>query len=74
MPGILAGHRAVAPLAGDDSAEAHILWRHLQMTLAILPRGAAPGLSWGERPLSWLVELRRFFLDAPDGRWREWGP
>jgi len=59
IPHVLAGHRAVAPQPGDDGAEARILWRHLQLTLAVLPRGAAPGLSWGERPLAWLLELLR---------------
>ena len=46
-PSVLEGHREVAPLDDDDTAEARILWRHLQYSLAILPRGAAPGLSWG---------------------------
>jgi aminoglycoside phosphotransferase (APT) family kinase protein len=74
VPHILEGHRAVAPLDGDDGAEARILWRYAQITLAVLPRGAAPGLSWGERPLAWLLELARFFLDNPGGRWRDLRP
>lgn len=74
VPFMLEGHRAVAPLDGDDGAEARILWRHLQMALLVLPRGAAPGLSWGERPLAWLLETLRFCLAAPGGRWRGLGP
>ena len=74
VPQVLAGHREVAPLDADESAEARILWRHLQMVLAILPRGPTPGLSWGERPLAWLLEVARFFFDAPHGRWRELAP
>ncbi len=74
VPYILAGHRAVAPLPDDDNAEARILWRHLQFSLAVLPRGAAPGMSWGERPLAWLLETFRFFQDSPDPRWRDLRP
>jgi hypothetical protein len=74
VPAILEGHRAVAPLDGDEGAEARILWRHLQFALQILPRGAAPGLSWGERPLAWLLEVMRFFQEAPAGRWHDLRP
>jgi aminoglycoside phosphotransferase (APT) family kinase protein len=73
-PFLLEGHREVAPLDDDDSAEARILWRHIQYSLAVLPRGAAPGLSWGERPLAWLLEVLRFFLEAPPPRWRWLAP
>lgn len=74
VPSMLEGHRSVAPLDGDDSAEARILWRHLQYSLAVLPRGAAPGMAWGERPLAWLLEVLRFFLEPPGPRWRELAP
>lgn len=74
IPDVLTGHRAIAPLPDDDGAEARILWRHLQFALAVLPRGAAPGLSWGERPLAWLLEVFRFFAEHPDQRWRELRP
>lgn len=73
-PYVLEGHRQVAPLDDDDTAEARIVWRHLQYSLDILPRGAAPGLSWGERPLAWLLEVLRFFLEPPPPRWRELAP
>ena len=74
VPTILAGYREVAPLPYDEGAEVRILWRHLQMSLLVLPRGAAPGLSWGERPVAWLLEVMRFFFDAPGGRWRDLRP
>jgi Ser/Thr protein kinase RdoA (MazF antagonist) len=74
VPSILEGHREVAPLDGDDTAEARILWRHLQYSLYGLPRGATPGLSWGEHPLAWLLEVLRFFLGTPPPRWRELAP
>ena len=74
VPPALEGHRSVAPLDGDDGAEARILWRHLQFALTLLPRGAAPGMSWGERPLAWLLEVFRFFQESPDRRWRDLRP
>lgn len=74
VPTILAGHRSLAPLGADEGAEARILWRHLQMSLAVLPRGATPGLSWGEHPVAWLLEIMRFFFDHPGGRWHELRP
>jgi aminoglycoside phosphotransferase (APT) family kinase protein len=74
VPFILKGHRDLVPLDDDASAEERILWRRLQLLLEILPRGAAPGLSWGERPTAWLVDLFRFFLSPPPGRWRALAP
>ena len=74
VPFLLAGHREVAPLDEDDAAEARILWRLLQLLLNSLPRGAAKDCSWGERPVAWLVDLFRFFLDPPNAHWREIGP
>jgi Ser/Thr protein kinase RdoA (MazF antagonist) len=73
-PFVLEGHRSIAPLDGDDSTEARILWRHLQFALAVLPRGAAPGMSWGERPLAWLLDVFCFFQGPLDSRWRELRP
>jgi aminoglycoside phosphotransferase (APT) family kinase protein len=74
VPHMLAGHREVAPLDADETAEARIVWRHLDLVLGFMPRGAVPGRSWGERPLPMLLEVLRFFLDPPDERWRAVGP
>jgi len=74
VPFLLEGHRAVTPLDDDESAEARIVWRHVQFALAVLPRGAAPGLAWGERPLAWLLEVLRFFLEFPGLRWQDLRP
>ena len=74
VPFVLEGHREVAPLDGDDTAEARILWRHVQWSLAHLPRGAVPGQAWGERPLAWLLDVLRFFLDGPPAPWRSLAP
>jgi aminoglycoside phosphotransferase (APT) family kinase protein len=74
VPTMLEGHRSIAPLDADDGAEARILWRHLQIALAMLPRGAVPGMSWGERPLAWLLDIFRFFAESPGPRWRDLRP
>jgi aminoglycoside phosphotransferase (APT) family kinase protein len=73
-PLVLEGHREVARLDGDDTAEVRILWRHLQYSLTVLPRGAAPGTSWAERPLAWLLEVLRFFLEPVPPGWRSLAP
>jgi hypothetical protein len=31
-------------------------------------------MSWGERPLAWLLELFRFFQETTDPRWRDVRP
>jgi hypothetical protein len=74
VPYMLAGHREIAPLDGDATAEARILWRHLELALRFLPRGCVPGRSWAERPLPMLLEVLRFFADPPDDRLRQLGP
>jgi aminoglycoside phosphotransferase (APT) family kinase protein len=74
VPFMLAGHREVAPLDHDATAEARILWRHLQLAIWTLPRGASPGLSWAERPLPMLLETLHFLLEPPDERWQALGP
>ena len=71
---VQAAHREVATLDGDATAEARILWRHLQLGIWTLPRGASPGRSWAERPLPMLLETLRFFLEPPDERCAALGP
>jgi aminoglycoside phosphotransferase (APT) family kinase protein len=73
-PHLLAGHRDVAPLDGDETAEARILWHHLWITLDMLPRGAAPGWAWAERPVARLMDTLRFFLETPDPHWAALAP
>ena len=74
VPPAVAGHREVAPIDGDDTAEARIVWHHLALVLWFLPRGAVPGASWGEQPVAMLLDLLRFFAEAKDPRWRALGP
>lgn len=69
VPFLLAGYRAVRPLDADATAEARIVWRHLQIALWLARRGPQPGLSWGEQPLGMLVEVLRFFLERPGELW-----
>src|SRR5215212_10100763 len=71
VPFMLAGYREVAPLTEDDTAEARILWRHLQMALYLLGRPPQPGRSWAERPAAMLLEVTRFFLGSPGRPWTD---
>jgi aminoglycoside phosphotransferase (APT) family kinase protein len=73
-PPVLAGHREIAELDGDDTAEARIVWHHLGVVLWFLPRGAVPGVAWGEQPIAMLLDLLRFFLETKEARWRSVGP
>ena len=73
-PWLLAGHRDVAPLDDDHTAEARVLWRHLQLALLVLRRGPLPDRSWAERPLSMLLEIMRFEIEVPPGIWRDLSP
>lgn len=73
-PYLLAGHREVAPLDADDTVEARVLWHSVRVTLELLPRGAAPGWAWAERPVARLVDTLRFFLEAPPPPWPELAP
>jgi aminoglycoside phosphotransferase (APT) family kinase protein len=73
-PYLLGGYRETIPPDVDDTIEARIVWRHLELALKTLPRGAVPGRSWAERPLPILLEVMRFFADPPSERWRSVGP
>jgi aminoglycoside phosphotransferase (APT) family kinase protein len=74
VPWALAGHREVAPVDGDETVEARILWRHLQLALWLLRRSPQPGRSWAERPVAMFIEVLRFFLEGPGERWRALAP
>jgi aminoglycoside phosphotransferase (APT) family kinase protein len=71
VPLLLHGYHAAGALPGEASIEARILWRHLQLALLTLRRGPLPGRSWAERPLSMLLEIMRFMIEAPAGQWRD---
>lgn len=59
----------VAPLDNDETGEARILWRHLQLALLNLRRGPLPQRSWAERPMTMLLEIMRFLIEAPGKPW-----
>jgi hypothetical protein len=68
VPFMLDGHRELAPLDEDTTAEGRIVWRHLQLGLWLARRGPQPGRSWAERPLGMLLETLRFFATEPPER------
>jgi hypothetical protein len=70
VPYILEGYRQVMPLESDETAEARILWRHLQLALHNLWREPQPEHSWAERPLPFLLDIMRFLLETHDIRWK----
>jgi aminoglycoside phosphotransferase (APT) family kinase protein len=70
VPFMLEGYRAVHPLTEDDTAEARITWRQLQVALMLARRGPQPERSWGERPLAMLLDIMRFFAEDSGPRWR----
>lgn len=70
VPMMLEGYREVAPIV-DESLEARILWRHLQLSLYLLSRPPLPNLSWAERPLGMMLQTLRFLLDSKDSTWRQ---
>lgn len=74
VPYLLQGHREIAALPDDEHAERRILRGRIHTLLAVLPRGAAPGMTWGERPTAWLADLLRFFHQPPNHRWRALAP
>lgn len=74
VPAMLEGYGTVAPFDGDENVEARILWRHLQLSLYLLRREPQPGRSWAERPLGMLLDVMRFSLNIPGGRWSRWMP
>ena len=67
---MLEGYRDLAPTHALID-EASILWRRIQLVLQLLPRGAAPGWAWAERPVARLTDMLFSFPALPDSPWRE---
>ena len=61
VPSLLAGHREIAPMAHDATAEARILWCHLQLALYGIHAGWIP-IDERQRRLARLVRRTREFL------------
>jgi len=62
VPAMLDGYGPV-----DEAFRARIVRRQLQVALFCLRRGPQPGRSWAERPAAMLIDVLRFFADAPPG-------
>ena len=71
VPFMLTGYRQITPLSEGETAEARIVWRHLQIALYLLGRPPQPKLSWAERPAAMLLEVMRFFLGSPGKPWTD---
>jgi Ser/Thr protein kinase RdoA (MazF antagonist) len=74
VPHVLAGYRELAALPDDETAEARILRYHLHFALVLMDNEPQPQRSWGERPLGYLLDVLRFLLEVPGGRWAELRP
>lgn len=69
-PYLLEGYREIGPLLHDETAEARILWRHLELALGNLRGEPEPELSWAERPMTHFIEVMRFLIENEDERWQ----
>jgi hygromycin-B 7''-O-kinase len=49
--------------------ESEILLARLRLVLNMIPRGAAAGTTWGERPIAWLTDLLVTLATTADPRW-----
>lgn len=65
VPAMLEGYRELTPLDDDDTAEARILYRHLQIALFLLSRPPLPQRSWAERPLGMMLETLHCLTTDP---------
>lgn len=74
VPLLLQGHREIAPLDHDETAEARILWRYLQLALLIMPRQPDPVRAWAERPWALWLEVLCFLTGPLDRPWLEVAP
>ena len=72
VPALLSGYREIKET--DETLEARILWRHLQIALHQLRGTPKPEQSWAERPLTILMDVLKFFTSTNDPRWKQWGP
>lgn len=70
---MLEGYRELMP-AEPVTTEASILWRRIQLILGLLPRAAAPGWAWAERPVGRLIDMFLHFHQLTPVPWRELGP
>lgn len=72
VPAVLAGYREISTLPEDLTAEGRILRYHLYFGLINLKNSPQPSRSWGERPLSYFVEVMRCMRDPGFRDWQGW--
>ena len=65
---LLQGHREIAKLDDDDTAEARIVWRRIWEMFIDPPSGQAP--SWYWQPNGRAADLRGFFSSKLNEHWR----
>jgi aminoglycoside phosphotransferase (APT) family kinase protein len=68
---LLQGHHEIAKLDEDDTAEARIVWRRIWEKFIDPPTGKT--LSWYWQPSGRGADLRTFFTNPPNERWRAVG-
>jgi aminoglycoside phosphotransferase (APT) family kinase protein len=69
---LLQGHRAVAELDEDETAEARIVWRRIWELFIDPPNRQAH--SWYWQPNGRGADLSAFFSNPPDTRWQAVAP
>ena len=72
VPHALAGYREVAPLDGDETAEARILYDHVMTACYYATRTVnSEAQNWGRPPAGRFVELLAFATEQPE-EWARW--
>lgn len=69
VPALLVGYRAVAALDQDHTAEARIVWHHLQFAIYSLHRQGSRAQAGAMQRLAQLQHDLRMLLDQPTTRW-----
>lgn len=69
VPWLLEGYRTIAPMPGEATAEARILWHHLRMGLYGLRRAPEHGQLWATQRLERLLAGMQVFLATPCAQW-----
>ena len=70
VPYALAGYRQIAPLDGDDGAEARILWDHLAWAfLRLTERDGTQKYDWAAPRLARLLDIMEFALSREGSGW-----
>ena len=72
VPAVLAGYREVAPLDGDETAEARILYDHVLAACYYATRPVnSESQNWGRPPVGRFGELLAFATEQPE-EWARW--